>query len=73
MGGQIYELELFWIISGGLTGILLDFCDLHFKKLTWLAFIEDLFSFLSVEEDEGRREIIGLRLRTVVIFNLFVN
>lgn len=39
MGSQIYELglELFWIINGGLTGMLLDFYDLCFKSCIWLA------------------------------------
>lgn len=44
-----------------------------FRKRAWSGFIEDIF--LSEEgmlgEDEGGREITGLRIRTVVIFLKF--
>lgn len=74
MGGQTYELALFCITTISSTWTFLDFCDFFFfRKRAWSGFIEDIF--LSEEgmlgEDEGGREITGLRIRTVVIFLKF--
>lgn len=55
MGGPRYELELFWIISGGLTGILLDFCDLHFNISGWPLLKTYFLSLVLKKMKEGER------------------